>query len=53
MLIHCRAGINRSNAIAAAFLMMYNGMTADNARQVLLERGLQNPVSTCVSRVAV
>ena len=38
ILIHCAAGMQRSAAIVAMFLIAYKGMTADEAMQYIKER---------------
>lgn len=45
VLIHCQAGLNRSNLIAARVLMLGKGLTADQAIRVI--RAQRSPLALC------
>lgn len=44
VLVHCQAGLNRSSLVIADFLMRHEGMTADEAIQVVRRR---SPACLC------
>jgi len=37
IIVHCKAGINRSTAFILAYLIKYNNMTLDNAKSHILQ----------------
>eukprot|EP00286_Rhodomonas_abbreviata_P019819 CAMPEP_0181311446 /NCGR_PEP_ID=MMETSP1101-20121128/13140_1 /TAXON_ID=46948 /ORGANISM="Rhodomonas abbreviata, Strain Caron Lab Isolate" /LENGTH=444 /DNA_ID=CAMNT_0023418175 /DNA_START=299 /DNA_END=1629 /DNA_ORIENTATION=+ len=39
VLVHCRLGTNRSVTVATAYLMIYHGMTAEDAISLIEQRG--------------